>query len=45
MAPPEALRRAVASGAAAASLAGTTFGSTAMVEELAKQVEVRPIGG
>lgn len=37
---PEALRWAVASGAAAASLAGTAFGSTAMVEELAKRVEL-----
>lgn len=36
----EALRWAVASGALAASLAGTAFGSTAMVEELARRVEV-----
>ena len=36
----EALRWAVASGAAAASLDGTAFGSTAMVEELAKRVEL-----
>ncbi len=41
----QALRWAVASGAAAASLAGTTFGSTAMVEELAKRVEVGSIRG
>jgi 1-phosphofructokinase family hexose kinase len=44
MPPPEALRWAVAAGAAAASLAGTAFGSAAMVEELAKRVEVGLVG-
>jgi 1-phosphofructokinase family hexose kinase len=44
MALPEALRWAVASGAAAASLAGTTFGSTAMVEGLARRVEITDMG-
>lgn len=43
MALPEALRWAVASGAAAASLAGTAFGSASMVEELARRVEVAEI--
>jgi len=41
---PEALRWAVASGAAAASLAGTAFGGTAMVEDLARRVEITQIG-
>jgi 1-phosphofructokinase family hexose kinase len=40
----EALRWAVASGAAAASLAGTAFGSTAMVQELVKRVQVGSLG-
>jgi len=40
----EALGWAVASGAAAASLAGTAFGSTAMVGELVKRVQVGSFG-
>jgi len=39
---PEALRWAIACGAATASMAGTAVGSPALVEELAPKVEIRP---
>ncbi len=45
MAFPEALRWAVASGAAAASLAGTAFGGTDVVQDLAGRVSVSVVRG
>ena len=40
---PEAMRWAVASGAAAASLDGTAVGNRAMVDRLAEQIELIPV--